>query len=225
MKMLTIAIIASMVLCACGKTGDTGATGATGQTGAVGPQGPAAPTPTPSPDDPTADAINLLVGQYNNLRVAQGSDPVTNGLTCSLYTVPTTTTAIIGATLTGVGSWTYNSNFNVANGPTSNGLDVLPTALQPIYQNWYIVKCYGEIVNIDDNYHEFSLSSDDGTNLYVDGILVNNDGMHAITTKSATKFLSAGVHSFELDYLQGTGSEALILNEDGALLDPRFLFH
>lgn len=192
--------------------------GCKGPQGDIGPQGQPSPSPQPS-------NIQEVVNETNALRQAQGQDMVSQGTTCTLYTVPTTTTQIVGATLTNKGSWSYQGNFNVPNQSTSQGLNILPLALQPIYQSWYIVKCTGLLVITDNNWHSFDIASDDGSNLSVDGLLINNDGLHGIQDVANVKFLSRGVHNFEIDYLQATGNEALIVNMDGTPLPAANLYH
>jgi hypothetical protein len=209
----------------CGHNGATGPQGAQGATGSQGPVGPAAtlaPTPTTTP----LTAIQEMVVNQNAYLYAIGQPPLVPGLSCTLYTVPTSTTQVVGATLTQVASFTYTNAFNQPNAPVTDGFNVLPTALQPIYQTWFVLKCIGQLVVIDNNWHNFSLSSDDGSNLYIDGVLlIGNDGQHAITTVSAAKLLTSGFHSFELDFFQAGGSQALILNEDGVLMgDSGFYF-
>jgi hypothetical protein len=140
--------------------------------------------------------------------------------------VPTSTTKIVGATLTGVGSFTLIGGFNVPDQSTSNKFDILPTSLQSIYQTWYVVKCTGYIAIGQSGWYEFDTSSDDGSNLYIDGgLLVNNDGLHSTQNVMAAKFLQANIHSFELDYLQGSGNESLIVNMNGNLLPAEVLYH
>ncbi|CAK9249688.1 unnamed protein product [Sphagnum jensenii] len=217
-----------MTGCGSGPQGDTGAQGAPGATGAQGPQGPAA-SPSPAP---TESAVQVMVDTENQYRLSVGQEALVAGLSCSLYTIPTTTTGITAAAnggtapvLTGIGSFLYTGVFNQANGPVSAGLNVLPAGLQNVYETWYILKCYGNLVVSDDNWHEFDLTSDDGANLYVDGLLINNDGLHASQTKSASKYLKYGFHSFEIDYLQGAGQESLIINEDGAVMQSSGFYH
>jgi len=226
---IVLTLTTLMVLAACnsgfqtvqGAQGPAGPQGPAGSPGATGPQGPAAtPAPTTAPD-----TIADIVAEYNATRLAQGQDAVSNGLNCALYTVPTSTTAIIGASLTGIGNFKYVGTFNQPNASVSVGLDILPKALSNVYQTWFIVKCYGELVVTDNNWHQFDLSSDDGSNLYIDGSLLNNDGLHAVQTKSAAKFLASGVHSFELDFFQAAGMQALILNMDGKALPAANLYH
>ena len=207
-----VALSLSLAAC-CGGTGDTGPRGLQGADGTV------------VSVQPDPGSVQDLINEANALRDAQGQSQLRNGLTCSLYTVPTSTTAIVGATLTGIGSWSYTGTFNVANGPVTNGLNVMPSALQAVYQTWYVVKCSGVLVNTTNGWHSFSMTSDDGANLYVDGLLINNDGLHATSTKSATRFLSQGIHSFEVDYLQGGGMESLIVQEDGAVIPSANMYH
>lgn len=213
MRSILLLGIVSMFFMGC-----TGANGVNGLNGATGPAGPAA-------SEPLTNDVTLVVDEANALRSAQGSESYVKGLSCSLYTVPTTTTQIVGATLTGVGSFGYLGTFNVANQSVSSGFNVLPLALQPVYQTWFIVKCSGVLINTDDAWHEFDVSSDDGSNLYVDGLLINNDGLHGVQSKANVKFLNRGVHSFELDFFQSSGSQALVVNEDSSLLDSTKLYH
>jgi hypothetical protein len=129
--------------------------------------------------------------------------------------------------LTYAATFTYDQAFDQPDAPVTNGFNVLPVALQQIYQTWFIMKCYGNIVVPQDGYHQFSLTSDDGSNLYIDGLLtVNNDGLHSAQTIASSVSITAGVHYFELDFFQATGNQALILNEDGQLMDPgQFYFY
>ena len=101
----------------------------------------------------------------------------------------------------------------------------LPISLAQTYKTWFVLKCTGYIINTDNAWHEFDLTSDDGSILYIDDTAFNNDGLHSSQTKSFAKFLSAGVHTFELDFLQGQGMQSLILNMDGTLLPTNQLYH
>ena len=174
--------------------------------------------------DPTL--LQDLMSEYNGTRVSEGLDPVTQGLDCNVWTVPTTTTEITGATgLVSVGLFLYTGTFSQQNEPVTVGLDVFPKSLQPVIQSWYIMKCTGVMGFTEDGWHEFRITADDGANLYVNGLVVNDDGLHAATTVLASKFLARGVVSFELDYLQGSGSEQLTVMMDGVSLPESQLFH
>ena len=65
--------------------------------------------------------------------------------------------------------------------------------------------------------YTFETYSDDGSKLYIDQLydpnatpLVNNDGTHAATSKSASVFLDAGPHPIALTYFERTGSAEVI---------------
>lgn len=210
-------------LAGCGVALHSGQQGVPGVAGPEGPQAPPAPTPAPVVDDPVTD----LVSAYNQYKTALGQAPVTNGLTCTLYTVPTTTIQIVGATgLVNIGTFLYTGNFNVSNTSTNLGLPILPLPIQSVYQNWFILKCTGMIAITQSGWVEFDTTSDDGANLFVDGaILVNNDGLHGAQSKSNVKFLQANMHTFEIDYFQANGNQALTVNMNSSLLKSSVLFH
>lgn len=64
-------------------------------------------------------------------------------------------------------------------------------------------------INTTGNY-TFYTSSDDGSNLYIDGTqVVNNDGLHGTTEKSGIKALTPGYHTIRVTFFQGTGSDVL----------------
>lgn len=159
---------------------------------------------------PEGDSVTTVVAIENANRLSLGQALLQAGLSCNIYTVPNTTTAIIGATLTNVGSFLYTGDFDTSN--------LLPSNIASLYQSWYVVKCTGSVAITDNNWHNFTVASDDGSNLYVDGLFINNDGVHSSQTKSAAKYLKRGIHTFELDYLQATGASNLFLSEDGSLI-------
>ena len=189
------------------------------------------PTVTVSPS-PT-DAVQSIVDDYNSWRSANGQESIDPGLTCTLYTVPQTTTGITatanGGTapvLTNVGAFTYQGVFNQTNASVSAGLNVLPAGMQSVYQSWFIMKCTGYLVITSDDYYAFNTVSDDGSNLYVDGALVTpNDGLHGAQSSTGTKHLQDTVHTFELDFFQANGSEELVVNMNNSLLPAENLWH
>lgn len=209
--MILFTVMVLFVGCAKGQRGDQGGQGVAGLDDV----------------DPTATQtdIQATVERENEYRASVGQESLVPGLACTLYTVPTTATLIIGATLTTVGTWGYTGVFNQQVAPVTDGFNVLPAGLQATYQTWFIVKCSGQFVVSDDAWHGFDLTSDDGSNLYVDGILINNDGLHSTQTKFGSKYLKYGLHSFELDYFQGGGAQSLILNYDGSLLSNEHFYH
>lgn len=176
----------------------------------------------PAPVDDVSD----LVAEYNANREAQGQSPITPGLSCALYTVPNTTTTIQGAVLTHKASFKYVGNFNVPNGSTVNGLPILPGALRAQYKSWIIVKCSGFIVAATANWDQFTLTSDDGSRLFIDGALItDNDGLHGAQSTSGAKFMSIGVHSVQLDFFQGQGNQMLVLEKNSNVMATSEFYH
>jgi len=67
-----------------------------------------------------------------------------------------------------------------------------------------------------DGQYTFYTSSDDGSNLYIDNVLVvNNDGIHSTQEKSGTIGLKAGKHAISVGYFQQAGGTALSVNYAG----------
>jgi alpha-L-fucosidase len=58
--------------------------------------------------------------------------------------------------------------------------------------------------------YTFWTDSDDGSNLYIDGrLVVNNDGLHSLESKSGTIPLGRGLHKFTLDFFEKSGGHEL----------------
>ncbi|MFA6128539.1 MAG: alpha-L-fucosidase [Bacteroidales bacterium] len=72
---------------------------------------------------------------------------------------------------------------------------------------------YQGFINIpSDGIYTLSLNSDDGSNLYVsDKLVIDNDGLHGPTEKSAELALGKGLHSIRLTFLEKTGGNSLEL--------------
>jgi len=71
---------------------------------------------------------------------------------------------------------------------------------------------------VDENaIYTFSLTSDDGSTLWIDGrILVDNGGRHSAITRSERVRLDRGLHSLMLEYFQSGGPYAIALSWQGA---------
>jgi hypothetical protein len=64
--------------------------------------------------------------------------------------------------------------------------------------------------------YAFRLTSDDGAALYVDGArVINHDGVHSATARSATVTLDAGTHAIELRYFEALGGAVVDLDWSG----------
>ena len=64
--------------------------------------------------------------------------------------------------------------------------------------------------------YTFYTSSDDGSNLYLDGALVvNNDGLHGTVEASGTVTLTAGSHAIQTNFFQQGGGQVLTVSYAG----------
>ncbi len=64
--------------------------------------------------------------------------------------------------------------------------------------------------------YTFYLESDDGSRLWIgDELAVDNDGVHAMTERSALVKLQAGLHEFRIEYFDSIGNAGLILRYAG----------
>ena len=67
----------------------------------------------------------------------------------------------------------------------------------------------------EDGQYTFSLASNDGSVLFIDGYeIINNDGPHGMIEKSNTVALRKGKHKIQLKYFQMQGSSGLKLSWD-----------
>lgn len=217
-----------------GIDGATGPKGDTGDTGAVGPAGPPGANATTTTLPPLQTDVNFLVDDENTYRLGLGQTMLSSGLSCTLYTVTggdRIQSSIAGHnTLTGinqVATYLYAGPFNQPDSPATDGLNVLPPALKPLYLNLFLLRCQGQLVVITTDYYTFDLASDDAGLLYIDGAkVIDNDNSHGVTLVSGQKYLRRGVHTFRLDYAEtGAGNQALVLKAGGASINPIFYYH
>jgi outer membrane protein OmpA-like peptidoglycan-associated protein len=69
---------------------------------------------------------------------------------------------------------------------------------------WFSLTYQGSIYIPTAGRYSFRLSSDDGSQLFLDdALVVDNDGVHGMSDKHATVVLKKGNHTFRLRYFQG----------------------
>ncbi len=80
--------------------------------------------------------------------------------------------------------------------------------------DWFAIRFEGDFLSEIDGVAEFSLTSDDGAVLTIDGQkLIDNDGAHTAATVNGRRSLARGTHHLRLDYFQGArGQVALSLD-------------
>ncbi len=76
----------------------------------------------------------------------------------------------------------------------------------------FAVRISGAIRAHASGQYRFRLGSDEGSRLIInEQSVIENDGVHAMTTMQATITLEAGLHPFRLDYFERTGLAGLVL--------------
>jgi len=80
--------------------------------------------------------------------------------------------------------------------------------------DWFVIEYNGRFWVQQPGEYRFSLMSDDGSRLYIDGkLVIDNDGLHSVEERSGSVTLKSGVHRVNVRYFQGPGDGvALILN-------------
>ncbi|MBI1246628.1 c-type cytochrome [bacterium] len=83
-------------------------------------------------------------------------------------------------------------------------------------QDAFATKQTTAIVIPADGKYTFYLASDDGSRLYIDGSLViNNDGLHGMSEKSASVALNMGPHEMVVTYFDNGGGDGLRVMWEG----------
>lgn len=90
-------------------------------------------------------------------------------------------------------------------------IDLRGNDFNPMTEN-FAMKINGYIDVPESGVYHFRLMSDDGSNLLIDGQeVINHDGFHGASPKDGTIGLQKGLHPFEVNFFQGLGGRALVL--------------
>lgn len=69
---------------------------------------------------------------------------------------------------------------------------------------WFGIRWTGKIVAPTAGLYKFKIASDDGSKLYINGnLVIDNDGVHAIRSRTGNIQLTAGEHDIAVEYFQG----------------------
>ncbi len=102
--------------------------------------------------------------------------------------------------------------------PKASGVvpEIVMNVPQKKQSDGFALKFTGNILVTKSGKHQFSVASDDGSRIYLDGkLLVNNDGSHGIVEKSGNVNLQAGIHSIVVTYFDGGGGDGLNVTWSG----------
>jgi hypothetical protein len=152
-----------------------------------------------SNDSVTNSPCTILLLQDGDLGVADNG--YTQGVVGNVYSLPVNTPDLVNpATMTPVATL-LTPNLNVPNHAWTEGFPGLPAS----FIAWFEIDFTGQIYFPEDGEYQFRTDSDDGSIVFVNGQqVVNNDGVHAITTViGPTMYFSQGWYTFEEWYYQG----------------------
>lgn len=80
------------------------------------------------------------------------------------------------------------------------------------YEDYFLLDIFGQIYIPADGDYVFSLQSDDGSLLAIDGVqIVDNDGLHGPDIKTGVATLTTGWHDLQIDAFNSAGGFALHL--------------
>jgi parallel beta-helix repeat protein len=140
------------------------------------------------------DTVLVTVSSSSGLLPAASLSSPVNGINYQYYEVSGVTSVPTFSNLAAVKSGS-SSTFDISVANRAYG---------------YAINFVGYIYVPADNQYTFYTNSDDGSNLYIDNVLVvNNNGEHAPAEKSGTIGLQAGYHAISVGYFQNLGGTTL----------------
>lgn len=167
--------------------------------GAAGPAGtPGTPGAPGAAGQPGRDGLNGT----------NGEDAVQPGVSCNLHNLASwdgnTSLPQALANNPAVGSFLL-ANFSVPDSQASLGFPGMPANLRAIVgDEGYALDCYGYLNVPTSGTYTFKLLSDDGSRLVIEqGIVIQNQGLHAPATVSASLELQRGPNKINVTYYQG----------------------
>jgi hypothetical protein len=180
---------------AAGAKGNTGATGAVGATGAAGSNG--------------TSGVNGSTGTQGATGAAGAG--FTSGLLCDFYTVLAAdeSSPVNWDKMLSDGTFQFTTtigNFDVVNQSSTDVFPGLTLAQQTQlgYTN-YALDCEGYLDIPETGDYNFTLASDDGSEMAIDdNVIINMPEQQAITSQTVTNVsLFSGRHKFNMIYFQG----------------------
>jgi hypothetical protein len=102
----------------------------------------------------------------------------------------------------------YTSSLNISPQDFRRGFPGVTRRIE-----WFAIDYTGKFWIEKPGEYEFSLTSDDGSKLYIDGeLVIDNDGQHPPEEKTGSVKLTGGIHRMRISYFQGPRFQvALIL--------------
>jgi hypothetical protein len=114
------------------------------------------------------------------------------------------------------GTWNALPNFASLT-PAATGTVTNFTLAPRLRDDSFAFEFTGFVAVPADGLYTFSTASDDGSRLYIGTqLVVDNDGLHGVQTRSGKIALQAGVHALRVTFFEKGGGEALEVRWSGA---------
>jgi hypothetical protein len=188
-----------------GVAGATGATGQTGATGATGSQGPAGAAGTSCTIAKNSLGQNVITCGNTSEVIDTGCGDAGGcwsfGVQGNVYTLPTSATSVSAMSSLTPQETVTMTQFNVPNQNDAAGWPNDSTRV-----TWFGITFTGyvQVPVCPSNSCVYQLASDDGSTFSMDGVqVINNDGLHAMTTVNGVVAAMPGWHAYTLLYMQG----------------------
>ena len=139
----------------------------------------------------------------NGAQVFGGINRIDEGFRGEVYELPEGTLALPDFESLAPGGTIYTAELNVTPRAFNDGFPGVTNRFE-----WFAIRYSTDLsIQIDGDY-QFYLSSDDGSRLLIDDVVViDNDGTHAPTGVRGSTPLSAGNHRVVVEYFQGPAAQ------------------
>ena len=150
-----------------------------------------------------------LILIFQHLAVAQSEnnfgnkDWVSNGLAGKIYALAENTQSLPDFdTMQSLGT-IYTKEINIPNRSWTEGFPGVTDRFE-----WFGIEYKGSFTVRKAGHYTFTISSDDGSKLFIDGkLIIDNDGLHSQSAKSGEIDLDRSTHTIKIQYFQGPRTE------------------
>ncbi|HEY2720234.1 MAG TPA: PA14 domain-containing protein [Chitinophagaceae bacterium] len=128
-----------------------------------------------------------------------GKNFVSDGLAGSIYLLKSGTTALPDFDTMHARGTIYTREINIPDRSWTQGFPGVTDRFE-----WFAIDYHGSFKAKKAGQYIFRLTSDDGSKLFIDGkLLIDNDGLHSLNSKTGEMDLDEESHAIRLEYFQG----------------------
>ena len=151
--------------------------------------------------DTATHAVALTLGQHPSFEPVTDADTLRTGLQYTTYEFDQDSEID-----------SLDEAFELGQMVTSGVINSLSLDAVRPRGEYYAVRYEGFLRVPNEGVYALSLTSDDGSRLYLnDQLMIDNDGNHPALTEAAVVRLHSGAYPIRLEYFQGSGATSLVL--------------